>query len=175
MKADLTITGGRVQLMPWTEADAEDFHRIWGDPEVIFWGANRDLAASRASIRRIIARCAPWPWPIRWFKVLDRDDGRLIGDVALQPSQSGPQNAIEAAWHLLKAEQGQGYASQSASLLISTAFARNPELPRVLAPILPDNVASKRVAARIGMKPIGHIFHANLKHELWEIRRTQTR
>ena len=51
----------RLSLRPFTPDDAGGWHAIWGDPEVIWWGANDSIEKSRASLERLIAKEATWP------------------------------------------------------------------------------------------------------------------
>ena len=51
----------RLALRPFTLDDVEGFHAIWGDPEVIWWGASESLDDSRAGLERLLAREATWP------------------------------------------------------------------------------------------------------------------
>jgi RimJ/RimL family protein N-acetyltransferase len=159
----------RLEIRPWAPDEAEAFHDIWGDPEVIFWGAAKDLAASRAAMERVTARCAGQPWPIAWHAVVERSSGSIVGDVLLQPAPYAPGD-LEAGWHFRRDAWGRGYATEAARALIDEAFARLP-VERLTCVIMPSNQRSQRVAARVGFTRVGPIVHANLPHDLLEVRR----
>jgi hypothetical protein len=49
----------RLRISPLVEGDADAFHAIWGDAEVIFWGDHaREREQSVRGLARVIARCA---------------------------------------------------------------------------------------------------------------------
>ena len=80
----------RFDLRPWALADAHAFHAIWGDPEVIFWGAAKDLAESRAFLTKVLGRCAGKPWPGARHAIADRAGGSVVGNAVLQPASFAP-------------------------------------------------------------------------------------
>jgi RimJ/RimL family protein N-acetyltransferase len=159
----------RLGLVPWTLADAPDFHRLWGDPRVIFWGASPDLDASRATLERLLARGVGRPAPVGWHALRLRADGSLVGSVALQPAPWDPAE-LEVGWHLCHAAWGRGYATEAAEALIQAAFARL-HVPRVVCAILPSNARSLAVAARLGFTRYARdVLHGGLPHDVHERR-----
>jgi RimJ/RimL family protein N-acetyltransferase len=103
-----------------------------------------------------------------------RHDDALVGSVCLQPA---PWDAseIEVGWHLLPEYWGQGYATEAAAALMDEAFLRL-EPARLVCSILPDNLRSPRVAARLGFTRYAENFlRAGLPHDLLEVgRRART-
>ncbi len=61
---------------------------------------------------------------------------------------------------------GKGYATEAAAACVDWAFA-NLDVPRVVAPIRPVNVASVRVAEKIGMTPGWTTTFAHLEHVIY--------
>jgi [ribosomal protein S5]-alanine N-acetyltransferase len=175
----------RLEIRPWTQADVGAFHAIWGDPEVIFWGAAKDREASSAVLEKFLARCAGRPWPVAWHAVMERVPGDVVGNAMLEPARVAAGEAVgnvvlqpaafapgdlEVGWHLRRDAWGRGYASEAARALIDEAFARLP-IDRLTCAILPDNHRSQRVAARLAFTRVGPIVHAGLPHDLLEVRR----
>lgn len=169
---DLTpgpLRTARLEIRPWTPDEVEAFHAIWGDPEVIFWGAAKDREASRAFLAKVLGRCAGRPWPVAWHAVTERATGEIVGNVVVQPASFAPGD-YEVGWHLRRDAWGKGYASESGRAAIGEAFARL-DVPRVVCAILPDNHRSQRVGARLGFTRVGPVMHAGLLHDLLEVRR----
>ena len=160
----MTLETPRLNLTLWRPGDGAEFHRIWGDPRVIFWGAAQDLAASEAVLARVIDRCADAPEPCGWY-ALRTQGGGLVGNALLQPTPSLPGD-LEIGWHLAAAHQGHGYATEAARALLDHAFARL-DIPRVVALIMPSNAPSARVAERLGMRRGERIIHAGEPHDVW--------
>ena len=155
-------------MQPWREADAPGFMRIWGDPRVIFWGGHaQTLDACRQAIARLAARCEGEPGH-GWFAAARRSDGVSVGNVVLQPAPFAPGD-IEIGWHFEYDAWGRGYATEAARAALRYVFA-TLGARRVVAAILPDNVRSRRVAEKIGMRRMGEVMHAGLLHDLYEAR-----
>ena len=155
----------RLTLRPWTEDDVASFHAIWGDAEVIWWGASKDEAASAEMLRVVLARTTGMAPVFGWRAVIERTTGRVAGSVALQPARWAPEE-VEVGWHLARAAWGKGFATEAAGALVERAFA-DLRVPRVVAPIHVDNVRSRRVAARLGFARVGSMTHGGLPHDLY--------
>lgn len=154
----------RLEVRRLTMADLDAFHEIWGDPAVIFWGAAKDRDATRARLRDFIGRRLHGIADSGWFAVLRHRDGRLVGDVVLEAAPWDRELA-EVGWHVARAWQGRGYATEAAAGLL--AHARQQGVGSVYAKILPDNVASRGVALRLGMQVVGHLDDPHGLHDLW--------
>lgn len=154
----------RLEVRRLTMADLDAFHEIWGDPAVIFWGAARDRAASRARLQDFVDRRLDGIVDSGWFAVVRQRDGQLVGDVVLQPAP-WDRDLAEVGWHFAKAWQGRGYATEAAAGLL--AHAKQHGVEGVYAKILPDNVASRGVALRLGMRIVGELDDPHGVHDLW--------
>lgn len=161
------IRTARLDVRPLDMEDLEAFHTVWGDPDVIFWGASPDLEATRHTLTRLLPRTIPGVTPSGWFAVIDRHDGAFVGDVVLQPSPWA-RDHVEIGWHIAAAKQGRGYATEAARGLLE--YARDVGIRRVEAVILPRNLPSQTVAVRLGMRNTGTVIeHGGLPHDLWTI------
>lgn len=154
----------RLEVRRLTMADLDAFHAIWGDPAVIFWGAAKDREATRARLQDFIGRRLDGIDDSGWFAVVRQRDAQLVGDVVLEPAP-WDRDLAEVGWHVAAAWQGHGYATEAAAGLL--AHARQHGVEAVYAKILPDNVASRGVAMRLGMRVVGHLDDPHGIHDLW--------
>lgn len=158
------FTTARLHARSMGIADAEELHRVWGDPEVIFWGALADLDATRSFLVVTLARSAGGP-PLGWFGLRRRTDGAFLGDVVLQPAPWDAE-VVEIGWHLARTAQGQGYVTEAAIGALTHAAAHG--VGEVEAIVLPRNAPSQAVARRIGLEPTGTTLEREAgTHDLW--------
>ena len=154
----------RLHLRPWTPADVSAFHAIWGDPQVIWWGAADDEDASRRILEKAWANCAGSPEGLGWFAVVERESGRICGNVFLQPHRYGA--GWELGYHFAAWAQGRGYATEASRGLIDFAFSIG--IDRVVALVLAANTPSQRVCEKLGLRKTGTLIHADLLHDVLE-------
>jgi RimJ/RimL family protein N-acetyltransferase len=161
----LSFVTERLEVRRLVMSDLADFHEVWGDPRVIFWGATEDLDATQQRLRDFIDRRLVGITDSGWFAVVRRDDGHFTGDVVLEPASWN--NAVpEIGWHFATEWQGLGYATEAAAGLLE--LARQQGIPAVYAKILRTNVASQGVARRIGMTVVGSLEdHPAGPHDIW--------
>jgi [ribosomal protein S5]-alanine N-acetyltransferase len=162
----------RLAARAWRASDDDKaaFHRIWGDPRVIWWGAAEDAAASARKLEEIASRAAAMPEGQGWFAVVERGSGEIVGNVVLQPYVDEPD--VEIGWHFAHDAWGRGYATEAARALTRHGFER-ANASRIVADIVPDNLRSMRVAARLGMRKIGERTRASLPHVVLAITRAE--
>jgi RimJ/RimL family protein N-acetyltransferase len=162
----------RLRLRLWRDDDVEAFHRIWGDPDVVFWGPARDLEASRAMLARVRARCEGLPSPVGWHAIVEATTGEAVGNVLLQPAPFAP-GELEVGWHLRRDRWGRGYATEAARMLMARAL-ESPAPARLVCAILPSNDRSRRVAERLGFaREARDVLHGGLLHDVWAIDRAR--
>jgi [ribosomal protein S5]-alanine N-acetyltransferase len=155
----------RLEVRRLVMSDLADFHEVWGDPRVIFWGATEDLEATRLRLREFTERRLTGIDVSGWFAVVRRDDGRFTGDVVLEPA-SWNDDLAEIGWHFAEECQGFGYATEAAAGLLE--LARQRGIPVVYAKILRTNAASRGVARRLGMSVVGSLEdHPAGRHDIW--------
>jgi len=100
------------------------------------------------------------PWA-----VVERAGGEYLGRVGLRWSEIGDRAAIEVLWTIDPPRHGEGFAAEAAAAALE--LATELELDEVFAMILPTNLASQRVAAKIGMARDGNVEHAGFDHLLF--------
>ncbi len=119
--------------------DAEGL-RLWGDP--------LDRDGARASIERNLARyeaagcgrCA----------VILRASGEMVGDCGLVPTEVEGQPETELGWITRRSHWGQGIAAEAGAAWRDHAF-DTLGLARIVSMVSAKNLASRRVAEKLGM------------------------
>ena len=82
-----------------------------------------------------------------------KGDGRLAGYIGLSIPEWLPQvlPAIEVGWRLHPSYWGQGFATEGGRASLVHGF-DELGLDRIIAMVMPDNAASLRVTAKLGMR-----------------------
>lgn len=158
----------RLVLRPFTLDDLDAFHLVWGDPEVIWWGHTETLEDSRERLAAFVALFDGLPDGLGWSWLIDKESGRVHGDVALQLAPD-PPGGVEIGWHLARRSWRNGYATEGAAPLIPHCW--DIGLDEVIATIVPENTPSVAVAERLGMKRReGDFERTGLLHGIWSAR-----
>jgi RimJ/RimL family protein N-acetyltransferase len=146
-----TLRTRRLTLRPRTLADTEDCLRMDLEPDVTRYisGPWSDTVAHRAFIE--MRTRGPYASGLGyWTLALDDQPATFIGWVLLIPLDAvGPE--IEIGWRLRPAFWGSGFATEAASAVLRHGF-EDVGLDEVVADIDAANVASVRVAEKIGLR-----------------------
>jgi RimJ/RimL family protein N-acetyltransferase len=86
--------------------------------------------------------------PFGLWAVERRADGALIGQCGLFHLDNTPE--VEVAYLLAKDAWGQGYATEAATASLRYGF-ETADLPRIVAVVRPQNIASQHVLEKIGL------------------------
>lgn len=143
----------RLLLRRIAETDAAGLHAAYGDADTMrFWDSlpSHDVAETALRIRQSVEVNPRWH---TMYAVLRRDTGQFAGMVNYHLRQ--PWNRrLALGWILARRWQGQGIAAEAAGALLGHCFtALNTH--RVEAHIEPDNIASQRLAERLGFRQEG--------------------
>jgi RimJ/RimL family protein N-acetyltransferase len=158
-----TLQTERLVLRQPTLEDAERAGELLGDERVMqFLGGG---AVPEEHWTTVVEK-----WLERWelngmgpFLLERRDDGRFVGRTGIilwdardwTPSTvaaAGEHGQPELGWALAYAHWGRGYATEAAAALRDWAR-RERNVTRLISLIAPSNVASARVAERLGATP----------------------
>jgi [ribosomal protein S5]-alanine N-acetyltransferase len=146
----MELTTERLHLRPFTAADQDAIHAVYGDPEVmrhVGHGAHQTMAETANALRiygEVLARRG-----YSFLAVIERESGALVGDGGLHPlGGQGPD--VELGYTLARSAWGHGYATELGRALIEHAF-DVLGAPRVVAQVEPANLASRRVLEKLGM------------------------
>ena len=142
----------RLILRRFTPEDAADNYRIYTDLENMkYMGRQPDsVDFERDHIRKHIANYYDKYGFGLWATVL-KENNQLIGRCGLIYQKIGDMKELEITYLIDRNYCGKGLATEAARETVRLGFEKY-RFPRIVAVINPDNVASVRVAEKIGMK-----------------------
>lgn len=132
------FTIGDTEAVARMLADADVMRFIGGAPQTKPWEIWRSLSSALGH------------WMLRGYgpyAVEEKATGEVIGRIGLLNPVGWP--GLEIAWTLNKPAWGKGYATEAAAATARVGF-NILKADRLVSLIHPDNVASKRVAERLG-------------------------
>lgn len=140
----------RLKLRELTRDDLEDLHAVLSDPIAMkYYPRPFTVDMTRDWIDWSLRNYAEHGFGL-WAMILKEED-RLVGDCGLTIQLVDGVDEIEIGYHLLRACWGRGLATEAAIGCRDYVFdvlGRN----RVISWMGPENVPSRRVAERVGMK-----------------------
>jgi len=138
----------RLVLRPMLEADIEALLLIFTDPKVMAsFGVDLFTREQMAHwLKRNLDHQDEFSYGL--FSVILKETGELIGDCGLE--QMEDQGAAELGYDFRSDFWNQGYATEAARAVRDYAF-DVLQLPRLISLIRVGNLASKRVAEKVGM------------------------
>ena len=145
---------------------------IMGKPEVMYaWEYGFAKKDVRKWINRQLTRYRKDGFG--YFAVILKESGKLIGQAGLMKSTINVNEAVELGYILDNAYWHHGYGTEAARACLEYAFGELA-LKTVYCSIRPENVASIRVAERLGMNLCGsHTVIYNEKempHLIYELK-----
>jgi RimJ/RimL family protein N-acetyltransferase len=144
----ITLETNRLTLRMLRESDFDAYAEMCGDAEVMrYIGDGQPLARPMAwrNLALMIGH-----WSLRGYGLLaaeERSSGVLAGRIGFWNPDGWP--GFELGWMLRRSFWGRGYATEGARAALDFAFTRLGQ-PHVISLIRAENVASIRVAERLG-------------------------
>lgn len=178
--SDVEAAGGTVprietERLLLREFEPSDGHSVtfYADPEVMRYiprGPWRSDDVEPGFLRMIAFRHAQWQSAgFGMWAIVLKQTGVVIGHCGLQRLESVDE--IEVFYLLDKPYWNQGIASEAA--LATLRFAAEHDLKNIVAVAMPENGASQRVMAKVGMTNVGRAQHYGF--ELVKYAMTSTR
>jgi len=149
-----TLRTERLVLRPITTADAPAFYRFYSDPEVMRYIGKGEVAESEEKVRESLARHQKTHYQEHNFglrAVTGKADGVVMGHCGVLFWEIDGVREYEIAYLLGREYQGHGYATEAACATRDWGFGKR-NFSCMVSLIYPDNVASQRVAERVGMR-----------------------
>jgi RimJ/RimL family protein N-acetyltransferase len=104
------------------------------------------------------------------YAVVLRSTGDVIGDCGLVTQQIEGEPLLEVGYHLRRDQWGNGYATEAARGCVKHAF-RTLGAEKVISLIRPENLPSRRVAERNGMRIEREVTFCGLPHLVYAMKR----
>ena len=149
----------RLVLRPLRLADLGPMHEVYADREVMRYGTggavSESIEDSERRLRNLIEHQERHGFGI--WAITQRDTGAVIGDCGLFESVRR-EGEVELAYRVAKPHWGRGYATEAARAWLAYGFDAL-DLRRIYAATHAENVASRRVVEKIGMRPVGVVDH----------------
>jgi [ribosomal protein S5]-alanine N-acetyltransferase len=154
------ISTPRLIIKPFTLGDAQNFFELSQDdafnlfPIKIY--RQKDLAGACEWIKTNTTKWAVW------------ENGDLIGVGGLTPWELGEEILIDITYRLRERAHGKGLGFELAQALVNYGF-HEMKLSQITATITPDNLPSKRVAEKLGMKFDQHIILLGVPTDVYRL------
>ena len=161
------LTTRRLRLRKLEAADADALAIVLCDPVAMRWYPR---PYSHVEVDDWIARNRArydddgfGLWAVEWIK-----DGSFVGDCGLVMQSLEETRVVEVGYHVLPAWQRRGIATEAA--LACRDYARDVlQVGKLYAFVRPENEASRRVAAALGMRVEKSLVRGagDFLHEIW--------
>jgi RimJ/RimL family protein N-acetyltransferase len=151
VKPDWPLETERLVLRPYAEDDFHALHELYSDETVVQWlyEGPATLEDTRGRLDRCLAR-RELTETTGLSAAVTLPDSTYVGGLVLWYT-SFEHRGAEVGYSLLPRHQGNGYAVEATRALLDWAFAV-AGVHRVVARLEARNVASARVAERLGMR-----------------------
>jgi RimJ/RimL family protein N-acetyltransferase len=151
-------TTERLLLRRIQESDLEAVFTLHGDPETNRFHPAKTLRSMDAARELLALWLGDWAQHGMGYWAVERYDapGTVVGFGGLRRKELEGQTVLNLAYRFSPQSWGSGYATEMARRALELARKHVPDLP-VVAIIHLENVASLRVAERLGMRRDGTI------------------
>ena len=141
----------RLTLRHLVREDLAALHALYRDPEIrrYFPEGTLTLEETRQELEWFLHGHPEFPELGLWATV-DRSSGAFLGRCGLLPWEFDGRREVELACLIDKLHWGEGFATEAATAIVDYA-ANVLHLGRLICLILPGNIASTRLALKMGM------------------------
>jgi len=159
----------RLFLREITADDFDDLLAIWSDAETMrFYPATLDDQGMREWIERNLKRYEQSGHGL-WAVIL-KSDGKFVGDCGLTIQEVDGVEELEVGYQFNKNHWRQGVGAEAARGCLDYAF-NQLSRRRIISMIRPENIPSRRVAERNGLKIEKELFWRGFQHFVYAIER----
>ena len=156
-----------IELHAVGAADGPALHAVLGDPEVARWlrPAGRSEAFDEDECARMAERYAAH-WRAHGFGMwLARDGGEVVGRGGAGHTLAPGRAEVEVGWAVASSHRGRGVGTLLGRAGMEAAAERG--IDGVVAFTRVDNLASRRVMEKLGLRLERAFTHAGLPHVLY--------
>ncbi|MFD2028849.1 GNAT family N-acetyltransferase [Promicromonospora aerolata] len=137
----------RLRFREMHDGDLDDLAALLGDPEVMrYYSSPKTREQAQGWIDWNLRNYAEHGFGL-W--IVETHDGEFVGDCGLTWQEVDGVRDVEVGYHVRTALQGQGFATEAAAACRDAA--REAGVERLTANVRADNIASQRVAQKIGL------------------------
>ncbi|MCI0353911.1 MAG: GNAT family N-acetyltransferase [Acidobacteria bacterium] len=159
----------RLRLRQLVAEDVDSLFTIWGDGETMrYYPRPYSRSEVEELIERQRRRYREDGYGL-WAVVL-KGSGEVLGDCGLVRQEVEGKSEIEVGYHFRRDSWGHGYATEAARAAVEYGF-RTFGPARIIALVRPENVPSRRVAERLGMKVDRQVTWAGMPHDIFAVSR----
>jgi len=147
----IILETARLLLRRQEPEDLDDLWALYCDPEITKYIP--DAPSSREEAREELEwhkNGHPRNPELGLWATIHKESGKFIGRCGLLPWFIDDKDEVEVAYTIARAYWGQGLATEAALAIRDYGF-EQLNLPRLVSLIEPENIASQRVAEKIGM------------------------
>lgn len=139
------LTTQRLFIRPWEIGDAESFLSLTKDAGFMAFlitdYRQKDILSAETWIRTQKGK----------YAVLDQEFGEVIGMGGLTPWTLEEESLVDITYRLKESAWGKGYGWELAKALRDYGF-DTLNLSQITATITPDNIPSKKIAYKLGLR-----------------------
>ena len=153
----------RTVIRPFIEDDLEGFYRCMSDEiatEYLLFADDQKTFEGTKQLLEMTIDNYDNDEQIYALTVADRLTGEFIGSVGFGPdfgADPGFCGSVQMFWSILPEYWGKGYATEASKRLLEYAF-EELGIKKIIAYSHPQNIASKKIALKIGMKEEGTVY-----------------
>ena len=154
------LTSPRLRLRPHRAEDLAACAALWADPGVVRFITGRPQTREE-TWARLLRYAGHWAWlGFGYWAVEERDGGAYVGELGFADFQReglpGLAGRPELGWALSPAVHGRGYATEALRAALAWGDANLPAAETACI-IAPDNLASLRVAEKLGYREVERV------------------
>ncbi|MBW4603146.1 MAG: GNAT family N-acetyltransferase [Calothrix sp. FI2-JRJ7] len=164
---------GSFAMRPIQSSDLDALAGIWADPEVTRFLPSRGVAIPREKAEKaLLTFVEHWQRGYGIWAIVENASSQMIGYCGLRYLDE--LSEVEVLYGLDKEYWGRGIATQAAKEAILYGF-NVAKVHRIIAMLLPDNLASKRVIEKAGLQYEKQIYIFNLDALYYSIQQSKSK
>ena len=166
----LPIETDRLILRQMKIDDIDDLLGIFSDPIAMkYFNIVFDKSQMETWVQRNLNHHAQYGYSL--YSVILRNNQRLIGDCGLETTEIEGQLVVGIGYDFLREYWNNGYATEAAMAVKNYGF-RRYGFQKIYCWINPENIASQRVAEKIGMTLEKKVLRDNKTYAIFSLSRS---
>ena len=140
----LKLETDRLYIRPTTLNDVDSIHEMLSDEETMKYFVEGTY--SKQKVKEFVNRNTK---ETHHFTVLLKSSKRIVGKISYNPWFE--KETKEIGWIFFNTATNNGYCTEAAKAVVKYAF-EEEKIHRLIATCQPENIASKRVCQKLGMR-----------------------